>query len=209
MNRFSKPYDENEEFKRSIAPFEWVESDECEEPDELFSLCLPPYVDAYNRELFATRADEGFKGSGEDWASLASVFLEEKAPELKNAIEFGSQMDMFTVYSSDADALASFAVAFKDLCDDDAAIRDLFSRAGTDHILDEKIVEERYGEDMAAAFRQTREMKIDAIERMKEAGGLELLGEAVFEEIKKSEDVTSLLFRHLHLMEGNNTNKEK
>ena len=197
MSIFSKPYGGNEDFERSIAPFLWAES------DEVFSLCLLTQNE-YKQEVFATRADERFKGNGDDWASLASAFLEENAPELKNAIKFGSQMDMFTVYSSDADALARFALAFKNLCEDDVSIKDLFSRAETDHILDEKIVEERYGKDMAATFVQTREMQKKIIETMKEAGGSLIFGEAVFEELTKSEELTSRLFRRLNIKEGKN-----
>ncbi|AIQ21203.1 glucan biosynthesis protein [Paenibacillus sp. FSL H7-0357] len=87
---------------------------------------------SYKAELFQTREDEGFEGSGYDWASLASVFLEEKMPELADSIHFDPEADMFCAYSSNREAVQSFAAGFKAACEDDALIRDLFSRAELD-----------------------------------------------------------------------------
>ena len=137
MDVFSKPYEENKEFKARIAPFFWVEF------EGSFSLCLNA-SERYRRELFASRSKEGFRGNGDDWASLASVFLEEKTPELKGAIQFDPETGMFCAYSSDADALAKFAIAFKEACEDDALIQDLFSRTETEHIFDEEAMKKAY-----------------------------------------------------------------
>lgn len=111
--------------KSKIAPFFWVEHDE-----ESVSFCLT--VGEYKQEIFAMRADEGFEGSGYDWNSLASIFLEEKVPELKGLVNLDSEADMFCAYSSDKEALAKFAIAFKNMCEDEVSIKDLFSRAELD-----------------------------------------------------------------------------
>lgn len=87
---------------------------------------------SYKAELFQIREDEGFEGSGYDWASLATVFLEEKMPELADSIHFDPEADMFCAYSSNREAVQSFAAGFKAACEDDALIRDLFSRAELD-----------------------------------------------------------------------------
>ena len=124
-------------FEKEIAPFSWLEH------EGNFSLCL--YVaERYKRNLFTARSSEGFRGNGYDWESLAKVFLEEKMPELKVAIDFDSEAGMFCAYSSEAEALTKFAVAFKAACENDALIRDLFSRAKTDHILDEATMKKAY-----------------------------------------------------------------
>lgn len=87
---------------------------------------------SYKQELFDTRADEGFEGGGYDWGSLAAVFLEERMPELSGIIRFDPEADMFCAYSSDGEAVVAFATGFKQACEDDALIRDLFSRAELD-----------------------------------------------------------------------------
>lgn len=122
MNAYSKPYEKNADFERDIAPFFWVDT------DNSFSLCLSA-GERFIREVFASRSREGFRGSGDDWAALAEVFLEEKMPELKNIVELDPETGMFCAFSSDEDAMAKFALAFRAACADDALIRDLFSRA--------------------------------------------------------------------------------
>ena len=69
-----------ESFKQDIAPFFWVDH------DESASVCLE--VGTYLQDIFDTRADEGFEGSGYDWGSLAQVFLDEKCPQLKDSVDF-------------------------------------------------------------------------------------------------------------------------
>ncbi len=86
----------------------------------------------YKAELFALREDEGFEGNGYDWASLASVFLEEQMPELAGIVRFDPEADMFCAYSGNKEALEAFAAGFKTACDNDALIQDLFSRAELD-----------------------------------------------------------------------------
>ncbi|MCY7169950.1 Imm51 family immunity protein [Streptococcus mitis] len=48
--------------------------------------------------MFDTREEEGFEGNGYDWESLALVFLEEKMPELSDAIYFDPEGSMFCAY---------------------------------------------------------------------------------------------------------------
>lgn len=111
--------------KKIIAPFFWVDNNEGSA-----SLCLD--VGGYKQEIFDMRSDEGFEGSGYDWNSLAIVFLEEKMPELKDIVNLDSEASMFCAYSSDKEALGRFAVSFKNMCEDEATSKDLFSRAELD-----------------------------------------------------------------------------
>lgn len=111
--------------KQIITPFFWVNHDRGSA-----SLCLN--VGEYKQEIFDTRADEGFEGGGYDWESLAIVFLEEKMPELKGIVKFDSEASMFCAYSFDKEALEKFAISFKNTCEDESTITDLFSRAELD-----------------------------------------------------------------------------
>ena len=112
-------------FKEQIAPFRWVDHD-----NKRYSVCLD--VGGWKDKIFESRRDEGFEGNGYDWGSLALVFLEEMKPSLKEFINFDPEGSMFCVYSSNADALKEFAVSFKEACEDEALINDLFSRAELD-----------------------------------------------------------------------------
>jgi hypothetical protein len=112
------------DFKEKIRPFFWVEH------DSSVSVCLN--VGEYKAALFQTREDEGFDGNGYDWASLAQVFLEELKPDLIEFVKFDSEADMFCAYSASAEALKAFIISFKDACENDTLIQDLFSRAELD-----------------------------------------------------------------------------
>lgn len=109
----------------SVAPFILVEQKQG-------GMSVILNAGSYLSWLFDTRADEGFEGSGYDWASLAAVFLEEQMPELAGTIHFDPEADMFCAYSSSKEAILSFAAGFKKACEDDALIQDLFSRAELD-----------------------------------------------------------------------------
>jgi hypothetical protein len=50
-------------------------------------------------------------------------------PEGQGVIRFDPEADMFCAYSADRGTLQAFAARFKQACEDDALIRDLFSRA--------------------------------------------------------------------------------
>lgn len=112
------------QFEKEIAPFFWVEQ------NSGASVCLN--AGGYLQELFNTRTDEGFTGSGYDWGSLAQAFLDEKCPGLKEKIGFDPEADMFCAYSEDKEALADFVLCFKKACEDKPLISDLFSRAELD-----------------------------------------------------------------------------
>lgn len=111
-------------FETAIHPFFWVEH------ENSVSVCLN--VGEYKDDVFQTREDEGFEGNGYDWGSLAQVFLNEKMPELIDTIKFDPEADMFCAYSSNPDALKTFIVSFKDACENNELIHDLFSRAELD-----------------------------------------------------------------------------
>ncbi|OAB26346.1 hypothetical protein PMSM_26940 [Paenibacillus macquariensis subsp. macquariensis] len=89
-------------------------------------------VGTYKKEIFKSREDEGFEGGGYDWGSLAAVFLEEKMPELVDIVQFDPEASMFCAYSDNREAIQRFVLGFKDACEDDDSIRDLFSRAELD-----------------------------------------------------------------------------
>lgn len=111
-------------FQELIKPFFWVEH------EKSVSVCLN--VGEYKTEIFQTREEEGFEGNGYDWGSLAIVFLEEYKPELMEVVKFDPEADMFCAYSSNPDALKSFIIAFKEACENETLIQDLFSRAELD-----------------------------------------------------------------------------
>ena len=118
---------QQQEFEQQIAPFSWVEY------DTGASVCLAD-VDVYKTDIFASRADEGFEGNGYDWASLATVFIEEKHPEWQEIINFDPEGSMFSAYTDieNKAVLKEFVLAFKQTLDNNEVILDLFSRAELD-----------------------------------------------------------------------------
>lgn len=111
-------------FDAVINPFFWTEH------ENNVSVCL--YVGEYKTEIFETREEEGFEGNGYDWASLAQVFLQEQKPEFIDVVKFDPEGSMFCAYSSNAAALKTFIIAFKEACENKTLILDLFSRAELD-----------------------------------------------------------------------------
>ncbi len=111
-------------FEKAIEPFFLVRH-----PDSV-SMCLN--VGNYKEELFKIRADEGFEGNGYDWASLAKSFIDNSAPEFKNIIRFDPEGSMFCAYSSNEEALKQFATLFKQVCEEDSVIQNLFLKAKLD-----------------------------------------------------------------------------
>ncbi|SMG41656.1 Immunity protein 51 [Paenibacillus aquistagni] len=89
-------------------------------------------VGKYKHKIFQTRAEDGFEGNGYDWGSLAAVFLEEKMLHLVDIIRFDPEADMFADYTDNKEAIFSLAITFKEACEDDSLIRDLFTRAVLD-----------------------------------------------------------------------------
>ena len=115
---------------KKISPFKFLVHDE-ETQSVRGSVIYYPDRE-YRQEVFDTREEEGFEGNGYDWESLALVFLEEKMPELSDAIDFDPEGSMFCAYSSKVNALARFALGFKEFSDDINTMKDLFSRAELD-----------------------------------------------------------------------------
>lgn len=113
-----------EDFKDKLKPFFWVEN------EDSFSLCLN--VGSFKNEIFEAREEEGFEGNGYDWGSLAQVFIDEKMHGLKSEVQFNPEAEMFCAYSKNAEALKEFAVGFREMCDHDELMADLFSRAELD-----------------------------------------------------------------------------
>lgn len=107
-------------FKSKIAPFFWVNH------EDQFSVCLS--TGEYKQELFETREEEGFEGNGYDWCALAKAFLKEYMPELKPTIHHDPEAGMYCAYATDADALRDFILKFREICDNDSLIKDLFLR---------------------------------------------------------------------------------
>ncbi len=112
------------DFDKAIEPFFWVQH------SDSVSMCLN--VGSYKEDLFKIRAGEGFEGSGYDWTSLAKVFIDENAPELKDIIRFDPEGSMFCAYSSNEEALKKFATLFKQACEEDSGIQSLFLKAELD-----------------------------------------------------------------------------
>ena len=119
-----------ENINEKIAPFSLLVYDE--DPKNVRGSLIYYPDGEYRQEVFDTREEEGFEGNGYDWVSLALVFLEEKMPELSDAIDFDPEGSMFCAYSSKVDALSSFALGFKDFCDDIEAMKVLLSREELD-----------------------------------------------------------------------------
>lgn len=115
---------DTDNFGKVIKPFFWIEH------ESSVSVCLN--VGEYKADIFQTREDEGFEGNGYDWASLAQVFISEKMPELNGIIKFDPEADMFCAYSSNFEALKTFIISFKEACENEGLIQDLFSRAELD-----------------------------------------------------------------------------
>lgn len=115
---------DNSNFKQSIKPFFWIEH------KDDFSVCLE--AGSYKNEIFSTKKEDGFEGNGYDWTSLAKTFLAEKLPQLNESIDFDSEAEMFSAYSTNEDALRTFVVEFKKTCEDETLIEDLFSKIQID-----------------------------------------------------------------------------
>ncbi|MCL2189575.1 MAG: immunity 51 family protein [Defluviitaleaceae bacterium] len=109
------------DFASQIAPFTW--------DDFEGSVSVTMYTShKYKAGLFKTRKKEGFDGSGYDWESLAQVFLQEKASDLLEKIDFDSEHLCFVAYSTDKEAMKRFVLMFKEMCENDVLLADIFSR---------------------------------------------------------------------------------
>ena len=117
-------------FAEQIAPFYWVEH------EGSAAVCLS-MCEEYKANLFKTREKEMFTGSGDDWASLALTFIQEKSPDLLGKIDFDPEHSLFCAFSTDRDALQKFILLFKETCENDHLIADVFSRTPSpEHVSD-------------------------------------------------------------------------
>lgn len=116
-----------EDLNKQLEPFKLMVFDEGTE--DVWATLVLWLNEDYKQNVFDTRQEEGFLGNGYDWNSLATVFLEEKMPELVDALLFDSEAGLFSIGSEDVEAVKKFAVGFKAMCDDESEITDLLSRA--------------------------------------------------------------------------------
>ena len=116
-----------EEINKQLEPFKLMVFDEGTE--DVWATLVLWLNEDYKQKVFDTRQKEGFVGNGYDWNSLATVFLEEKMPELMEVLSFDSEAGLFSIGSEDVEAVKKFAIGFKALCDDESEMVDLFSRA--------------------------------------------------------------------------------
>jgi hypothetical protein len=107
-------------FENQIAPFSYMVDDDGQASVNLYT------SEKYKQKLFKTR--KGFSGSGYDWESLAQVFIRERTPTLEEWIDFDSERLAFVAYSSNPNALKQFVVSFKEACENEELITDIFSR---------------------------------------------------------------------------------
>ena len=119
-----------EELNKQLEPFKLMVFDE--ETEDVWATLVLWLNEDYKQNVFDTRQEEGFLGNGYDWNSLATVFLEEKMPELVDALSFDSEAGLFSIGSEDVEAVKKFAVGFKALFDDESEMTDLLSRATLD-----------------------------------------------------------------------------
>ena len=115
---------------KQLEPFKLMVFDEGTE--DVWATLVLWLNEDYKQNVFDTRQEEGFLGNGYDWNSLATVFLEEKMPELVDALSFDSEAGLFSIGSEDVEAVKKFALGFKAMCDDDSEMMDLLSRATLD-----------------------------------------------------------------------------
>ena len=119
-----------EDLNEQLEPFKLMVFDEGTE--DVWATLVLWLNEDYKQNVFDTRQEEGFLGNGYDWNSLATVFLEEKMPELVDALSFDSEEGLFSIGSEDVEAVKKFAIRFKALCDDESEMMDLLSRATLD-----------------------------------------------------------------------------
>ena len=116
-----------EDLNKELEPFKLMVFDEGTE--DVWATLVLWLNEDYKQNVFDTRQDDGFLGNGYDWNSLATVFLDEKMPELLDALSFDSEAGLFSIESEDVEAVKKFAIGFKALCDDESEMTDLLSRA--------------------------------------------------------------------------------
>ena len=120
----------NPDKDKQLEPFKLMVFDEGTE--DVWATLVLWLNEDYKQNVFDTRQEEGIVGNGYDWNSLATVFLEEKMPELMEVLSFDSEAVLFSIGSEDVEAVKKFAIRFKAMCDDESEMMDLLSRATLD-----------------------------------------------------------------------------
>lgn len=106
---------ELDEFNTRISPLRWVETPT--------SVCFDT-ADDFRHDAFDACQLEG---SGHDWEMLAKAFVKQHMPELKGKFRYDSEAGMFCALGSKK-ALKEFAVAFRQFCSDESAMRELLTK---------------------------------------------------------------------------------
>ena len=119
-----------EELNNQLEPFKLMVFDEGTE--DVWATLVLWLNEDYKQNVFDTRQEEGFVGDGYSWNSIATVFLEEKMPELMEVLSFDSEAGLFSIGSEDVESVKKFAIGFKAMCDDESEMMDLLSRATLD-----------------------------------------------------------------------------
>ena len=119
-----------EDLNKQLEPFKFMVFDEGTE--DVWATLVLWLNEDYKQNVFDTRQEDGFIGNGYDCNSLATVFQEEKMPQLVDALSFVSDAGLFSIGSEDVEAVKKLAVGFKALFDDESEMTDLLSRATLD-----------------------------------------------------------------------------
>lgn len=113
----------NSDIADKIAPFILSES--------IDSVSVLLNVGSYKNHLFQEQLQNGC-GNGYDWSALAKIFMKERLPDVKDAIHFDPEADMFCAYSENKKALIKFAAAFHEMCENEDGMRELLSHVELD-----------------------------------------------------------------------------
>ncbi|MCL2320747.1 MAG: immunity 51 family protein [Oscillospiraceae bacterium] len=108
------------EIKERIKPFIFIEY------ENNYTLILTEGLYRYN--IFKKRLRWGYKGNGFALRKLSEAFIEEKFPHLKGLIKYDEECDLYCAYSNDRETFLDFAYSFRDMCEDDEYIRELFKK---------------------------------------------------------------------------------
>lgn len=111
--------------KTSYAPFVFVDEGAHR------SLILSDQHMEVKFPIFDEKAGDGWSGNGYDWQSVAQVIVAERLPEFASELSFDSEAGMFAATGSRA-ALEKLGTAMQSAFRDDAALRDVLSRAELD-----------------------------------------------------------------------------
>ena len=116
-----------EDLNKQLEPFKLMVFDEGTE--DVWATLVLWLNEDYKQNVFDTRQEDGFLGNGYDWNSLATVFLEEKMPELVDALSFDSEAGLFSIGSEDVDPIVMNGISTG------TSNHDFFSQVGNGYLL--------------------------------------------------------------------------